>query len=462
MNVKTRHYEPALITLFRIIDAIMAALILYVTAYAFSYSEKNIIEAAIIIFLLTIIVYTYTGVYRSWRLTSTIDEIKTIVWGSVIVFVLFNMFVSFFNHLRFSSRNFLLLWLTSWLFVLCTERVLVRTFLRYYRSKGRNIKRAVIVGTGAMGEKLARWINENPWSGTIIEGFFNGTSKIEIEEYPVLGTYEEVAEYVRKHNIESVYIALPVNHTHKMKWLLHELGDSTASVYMVPDVMLTDYIRNANVRYLDTIPVLSLVDSPFCGCNAVLKRIEDIVLASLIMIFISPLLIFISILIKITTGGPVLFKQWRYGLNGKRFLVWKFRTMTVSEDGYKFNQATYDDTRITNIGKILRKYYLDEFPQFINVIFGDMSIVGPRPHAISMVEDYRKKLCGSIIRQKIKPGITGLAQLYGAHGEIDTIDKTKTRIQYDIEYIRKWSLLLDLRIIMKTPIFIFKSNKAVV
>ncbi|MFC1540930.1 undecaprenyl-phosphate glucose phosphotransferase [Candidatus Latescibacterota bacterium] len=453
MKVITRHYEPALITLFRLGDALLAGLVFYLMSFSVQPRGVYGIEVAVIIFLLTMVVFPYTGVYRTWRYPSITDEIKTIAWSCFIVFVLFFLFINFIYYLQYTP---LLYWITIWFVILFLERVFIRIFLRYRHLDGRKTKRAIIIGMGTAAEKLTLWINENPWSGTQIEGIFNNTQNTGNE---VLGSYEDVSEYVRQHSIDSVFIALPSNHTNIMKWLLDELADSTASVYLVPDIYLTDFIQSANIIYIGSMPVLSLIDTPFGGLNMIIKKAEDIVFASLFLVLCSPLLIIISILIKTTTGGPVLFKQWRYGLDGKPFLVWKFKTMTVSEDGYEFNQAINNDTRITYIGKILRKYYLDELPQFINVLIGNMSIVGPRPHAISMVEEYRKELYGSILRHKIKPGVTGLAQLYGAHGEIDSIELTKTRIKYDIEYLNKWSIWLDLRIMLLTMIFIFKGNK---
>jgi putative colanic acid biosynthesis UDP-glucose lipid carrier transferase len=252
-----------------------------------------------------------------------------------------------------------------------------------------------------------------------------------------------------------VYIALPMSHSKKLKYLVDALCDTTASIHFLPDVFFYDFMRGSCVQYINNMPVISLVVSPMQGLNALQKRVEDVIIASLILIFISPLLLVIAIFIKLTSEGPVIFKQWRYGLDGKPILVWKFRTMTVCEDGYQMNHAIPNDTRLTKIGMLLRRFSLVELPQFINVLLGNMSIVGPRPHAISQVEEYRKIVTGSMLRHKIKPGITGLAQLYATRGVVDTVEKQKKRVEFDLQYLQKWSIWLDMKIIIKT---IFKNE----
>ena len=198
------------------------------------------------------------------------------------------------------------------------------------------------------------------------------------------------------------------------------------------------------------IQTISIFTSPFEGEGAVLKRIEDIVLGAFFTLVSLPVMLAVAIGIKLTSPGPVLFKQNRYGLNGKQIPVWKFRTMRVMENSAVVTQATRNDPRITRFGAFLRKTSLDELPQFCNVLQGTMSIVGPRPHAVAHNEQYRVLVENYMIRHKVKPGITGLAQIHGFRGETDTIDKMEKRIQYDLEYIQSWSLLLDIKIVFLT------------
>lgn len=230
---------------------------------------------------------------------------------------------------------------------------------------------------------------------------------------------------------------------------LNEFSDTTVDVFLVPD--LFSYSAHiSQLRMFGNIQTISIFTSPFDGEGAVLKRIEDIILGLFFTLLSLPAMLIVAIGIKLTSPGPVLFKQNRYGLNGKQIQVWKFRTMRVMENSAVVTQATRNDPRITKFGAFLRKTSLDELPQFINVLQGRMSIVGPRPHAVAHNEQYRVLVENYMIRHKVKPGITGLAQINGFRGETDTLDKMEKRIQFDLQYIQSWSLLLDLKIIFLT------------
>jgi len=208
------------------------------------------------------------------------------------------------------------------------------------------------------------------------------------------------------------------------------------------------------------MPVISVCETPFRGSNGVAKRLSDIFLSVLILLLISPILAAIAIAIKRGSPGPVIFRQRRYGLDGKEIVVYKFRSMTVTEDGGSIAQAKKNDNRITPLGAFLRKTSLDELPQFVNVLQGRMSIVGPRPHAVAHNEMYRKLIKGYMVRHKVKPGITGWAQVNGYRGETETLDKMQGRIDYDLEYLRNWSLSLDLFIIFRTVRLVINDQKA--
>ncbi len=235
----------------------------------------------------------------------------------------------------------------------------------------------------------------------------------------------------------------------KIKKLINELTDTTCSVILIPDIF-TFNILQSRTEEINGIPVVPLFDTPLNGINMVIKRLEDIVLSVAILVLISPILLIISAVIKATSSGPIIFKQKRYGIDGKPIKVWKFRTMTVMEDGGDVVQATKKDARITPVGKFLRSTSLDELPQFINALRGEMSIVGPRPHAVAHNEQYRSLIQGYMLRHKVKPGITGWAQINGWRGETDTLEKMEKRIEYDLEYIRNWSIWFDLKIIFLT------------
>jgi len=241
--------------------------------------------------------------------------------------------------------------------------------------------------------------------------------------------------------------------------VLDELKDTTASIFFVPDMFVTDLIKGRTGSVCG-MPVISVCETPFTGSNGLVKRLSDIVLSVVILLLISPLLLVVAAAVKLSSPGPVIFRQRRYGLDGKQILVYKFRSMTVTEDGSSVQQATKNDNRITPLGAFLRKTSIDELPQFINVLQGRMSIVGPRPHAVAHNEMYRKLIKGYMVRHKVKPGITGWAQVNGYRGETDTLDKMEGRIEYDLDYLRNWSLWLDLYIIAKTIRLVFKDHQA--
>src|SRR5262245_48317643 len=240
--------------------------------------------------------------------------------------------------------------------------------------------------------------------------------------------------------------------------LLDALRDTTASIYFVPDIFITELIQGRMDAVLG-LPIVAVCETPFTGFDGLVKRTSDVVLALLILALVSPLLLAVAIGVKMSSPGPVIFRQRRYGLDGKEIIVYKFRTMTVAEDGETVRQASKGDVRVTAFGAFLRKNSLDELPQFVNVLEGRMSIVGPRPHAVAHNEMYRKLIKGYMLRHKVKPGITGWAQVNGLRGETDTVEKMRERIDFDLDYLRNWSLRLDLYIIAKTVWVIFKERK---
>jgi putative colanic acid biosynthesis UDP-glucose lipid carrier transferase len=274
-----------------------------------------------------------------------------------------------------------------------------------------------------------------------------------------LGTLERLADYVRANPVDVIYIALPMASQPRILRLLEDLRDTTTSIYFVPDIFVSDLIQ-ARVDFIGELPVVAVCETPFYGFNGLVKRVSDFVLAGTILLGISPLMAAIAIGVKLSSPGPVLFKQRRYGVDGRKIVVYKFRSMTVAEDGDVVRQATRNDSRITKFGAFLRRTSLDELPQFINVLQGRMSVVGPRPHAVAHNELYRKLIRGYMIRHKVRPGITGLAQVNGMRGETDTVDKMKLRIEYDLAYLRNWSLALDLKIILQTVAVVLRGQNA--
>jgi len=320
-------------------------------------------------------------------------------------------------------------------------------------------KTAVIAGANEHGRGLAERLRANPMHGVRLVGYFDDRAPQRIQEKNLLGSIGTLPDYVRAHNIDLIYIALPMASQPRILKLLEELRDTTASIYFVPDIFVFDLIQ-ARVDSIGNLPVVAVCETPFYGFNGLLKRASDYVLATLALVCLAPLMAAIAIGVKLSSPGPVLFKQRRYGVDGRQIYVYKFRSMTVTEDGEVVKQATKNDSRVTPFGAFLRKTSLDELPQFINVLQGRMSVIGPRPHAIAHNELYRKLIRGYMIRHKVRPGITGLAQVNGYRGETETVEKMKMRIEYDLAYLRSWSLLLDLQILLKTILVVLKKQNA--
>jgi putative colanic acid biosynthesis UDP-glucose lipid carrier transferase len=264
-----------------------------------------------------------------------------------------------------------------------------------------------------------------------------------------LGTLRDLAPYVRAQGIKEVYITLPLGSQPRIVELLEQVQGTTASIFFVPDVFGISIIQG-RLQDMNGVPVVGICETPFTGTNELVKRVSDIVLAALILVLISPLLLAIAIGVKLSSPGPVIFKQRRNGLDGEEITVYKFRTMRVMDDGEVVPQATKGDPRITPFGAFLRRTSMDELPQFVNVLQGRMSIVGPRPHAVAHNEQYRQMIKAYMVRHKVKPGITGWAQVNGLRGETETVEKMRQRVEYDLEYLRNWSLGLDLQIIVRT------------
>ena len=323
-------------------------------------------------------------------------------------------------------------------------------------------QRAIIVGMNEQGAALASRIHETRYSKIQLSGFFDDRSLGRLDQAAnsqLLGRLRELPSFVKENRIQFIYLSLPMASQPRILHVLDELKDTTASIYFVPDMFITDLIQGRSGSVCGT-PVISVCESPFTGSSGIIKRASDIVLSLLILALISPLLLIIALAIKLDSAGPIIFKQRRYGLDGEQILVYKFRSMRVCEDGESIQQAQKGDSRITRIGAFLRKNSLDELPQFVNVLQGRMSIVGPRPHAVAHNEIYRNLIKGYMIRHKVKPGITGWAQVNGYRGETRTLDKMQARIDHDLDYLRNWSLRLDLHIILKTVMVVFTDRAA--
>lgn len=404
------------------------------------------------------------GIYTSWRGRLLFSSFKLILSSWFITWATLVIIAFLFKDTENFSRLAITIWAILVPIGLTLYRVVIRSLLGNYRAKGKNTKNIVIIGAGKVGQNVSETINSNKWLGFNISAYIDDDPKLinkKIDNIPVIGTTDQVAYLVNKYMYDEVYICLPMYAEPKIKAILNQLTDTTAIVKFVPDFFTFDLMHAAQWIDLKGIPVVSVYDTPLNSSTArMLKRFEDIILSTIILIIISPILIVLAIGVKLTSSEPILFKQRRYGLNGKEIKIYKFRSMITQDNKRTINQATKNDPRVTKFGAFLRRTSLDELPQFINVIQGKMSVVGPRPHANAHNEQYRKLVPKYMQRHLVKPGITGWAQINGWRGETETLTKMEKRIEFDLHYINNWSLWLDIKIIVQTIFKGFCSKNA--
>jgi putative colanic acid biosysnthesis UDP-glucose lipid carrier transferase len=399
------------------------------------------------------VISEFNGLYRTWRGAGLIREIGQmgLTWASTVAVLLLVAFATK------ETEEFSRVVITGWFIlvpnIMTVARIAARFCLQELRRSGRNSRKAVIVGMTPMAQRLAENLSD-PTLGMKLVGFYDDRTpsrrhRIDQPAVPFRGGTEDLVRHVREERIDYVYIALPLRAERRTGRIVEQLSDTTASVFVLGDFFVFDLLH-AQWTAVGDLPVVGILDTPFRGVGGWLKRLEDIVLGSAILLLISIPMLVIAILVKLTSPGPVFFVQRRYGLNGNEIPVIKFRTMTVCEDGAEVQQARVGDRRVTRLGAFLRRTSLDELPQFFNVLAGHMSIVGPRPHAVAHNEHYRSRIRRYMLRHKVKPGITGWAQVNGWRGETETLDKMEKRLEHDLYYIHHWNLGLDLRIIFLT------------
>jgi putative colanic acid biosynthesis UDP-glucose lipid carrier transferase len=402
------------------------------------------------------------GLYRPYRVETIVRELQDtlMAWLPVPASLLTFWFFSKTSYEY--SRVAAFIWFLLAPAMLLSMRAVVRIGLRVLRSHGHNSRRVAILGCTKDAERLASTFDHLPWMGLRLVGVFDDRSekRRHAAKHPkctVVGTSDDLINLCHEGEIDVVYVALPLRAEMRTVGILSELSDTTVTVYMVADFLYYSLLR-AQWSQLGGIPVVSVHNTPFEGVVGWVKRLEDLILGSIIVSLALIPMGIIALAIKLTSPGPVLFRQWRYGLCGKKIRILKFRTMTVCEDGPSVQQVSRSDNRVTPIGRFLRRTSLDEFPQFLQVLTGELSLVGPRPHAVAHNEQYRSLIHGYMLRHMVKPGITGWAQVNGWRGETAELEKMEQRVRHDLEYIRNWNLLLDLKIIFLT-IFGAKSRR---
>ena len=401
----------------------------------------------------------------SWRGAQTIKQelLSTFQqWLLIVAVLLFFGYAT--DYLIIYTPRVILTWIVVTPFALLAAHWFFNQYLSSQHYIAQVKKTAIVIGHNELSNQLISKINTDKEVAIELKGFFDEVSTtkpvLSADDHKTLaGNLNQVADYVRHHSIDIIYITLPPSMHAQIMLLLDDLKDTTASIYFVPDFFMADLIQG-RIDEIAGLPVIAVCETPFTGFNGFIKRLSDIVIASALLCLLLPVLVVVLIGVKLSSPGPILFNQRRYGLDGQEIIIYKFRSMTVAENGSSVVQVTMNDARVTRFGRFIRKTSLDELPQFVNVLQGRMSVVGPRPHAVTHNEMYRKLIKGYMIRHKVKPGITGWAQVNGYRGETKTIESMKSRIDYDLSYLKKWSLSLDLIIIFKTIFLVFKDTKA--
>jgi putative colanic acid biosysnthesis UDP-glucose lipid carrier transferase len=380
-------------------------------------------------------------------------------WAALIGALLFLAYV--FKYSSYFSRAVLLLWIFIAPTCLITLNLLVRALALRAMPQLAARRSAVVVFVNESARTLAQNLQQS--QSYQLLGFFEDRGAPRVGSLPadsrVLGDIADVASYVSKNDVQVVFVMLPEEGVRRAMQVVDELGDTTASVYCVPDFFLFN-LMDAQVSEVEGVPVLEVAESPFYGVDGVLKHSFDLLFAAGVMLTLWPLMLLIALAIKLDSPGPVLFKQARYGLNGQKFWLYKFRTMTVGDRETELQQVSRADPRVTRVGRFLRRASLDELPQFWNVLRGEMSVVGPRPHTVAHNEHYRKAVKRYMLRHKVKPGLTGWAQVHGLRGETSELQRMEERIRYDLDYIRHWSPWLDIRIVLQTVLIVLRDQNA--
>lgn len=446
----------------RVLDPliIMGTLYLFSMLYAVPFTGYSLV-LMVLAFFVSSAVYQHVDPYRTWRGGRMLAYSRDIVVGWAVTSLIL-IFLGSVSGLSYHYDEVVVMsWFVTTPFILLASHLVARK-LGSDPSNASEVRSVIIVGANDVGLKFSRAIDRHPNLFMQMLGFFDDRTEDRWPAemgWPMLGRMGDIAAYVREHHVKMIFISQPISAQPRIRKLLDELQDTTASVYFLPDIYVFDLMQ-ARFDNVGGMPVIAICETPFTGINSMIKRISDIVLALVIQVGLLPVMLVIALTIKLTSPGPVIFRQRRYGLYGEEIVVYKFRSMTVAEDGATVVQATKGDQRVTKVGAFLRRSSLDELPQFINVLQGRMSIVGPRPHAVAHNEQYRKLIKGYMLRHKAKPGITGWAQVNGLRGETETLDKMEARIRYDLDYLRTWSLWLDLWIILRTVKVVLKRDNA--
>jgi putative colanic acid biosynthesis UDP-glucose lipid carrier transferase len=411
---------------------------------------------------LAFLLFPQLEVYTSWRGRSIPAMFLRLAgaWGLVLLAgVLFSFLI---HHVGSLSRLWVSYWFLSGILLLVASRAVVHTTLGYMRKKGLNTKRVIVVGYGSIGQEMHRRAMQNDWYGYEVKAIHADPQELlHLRDASIkqLSQLDDIPCFAATNDIDEIWITLPMSASQELRQLQRLLRNALVDIRWIPDTLSMQMLSCRMVDFMG-FPTVDLNTPVSSGLGGVVKELFDRTFAFAALILLMPLFVVIAIMIKLSSPGPVFFRQPRLGLNGHRFNVYKFRSMRMHQENGIVKQATQNDPRVTKIGHFLRRTSLDELPQFINVLKGEMSVVGPRPHALQHNEMYKDLLELYMLRHRVKPGITGWAQIHGYRGETDTVDKMAKRVQFDLHYIQNWSLWMDLKIIAWTALKGWTSDNA--
>jgi putative colanic acid biosysnthesis UDP-glucose lipid carrier transferase len=445
-----------------IMPAVVAVGSLYLTIIFFGIAFDRSSQAIIIVAVLCLILVQAPREVTTQITSARISAVADVIFRWVLLLAVM-LAIGYVTHsLAEYPRRIFLTWAVVTPAALICSTLAMQEVMHHFLMNAFDNRSVIFAGYNNSSLELARRLTNNPAMRLEVSGFFDDRSSDRLgmeSDAKLVGTLSDLSSYVKEHSTDVIFIALPIRHVKRVMNLLDDLRDTTASIYYVPDIFVFDLIQ-ARSGEIHGIPVVAMCETPFYGYRGVTKRLTDIVLSVMILLLFLPLLLVIAVMVKASSPGPIIFKQRRYGLDGREIAVYKFRTMSVTEDGAEIRQASRSDNRITRIGGILRRTSMDELPQLINVLQGRMSLVGPRPHAVAHNEEYRKLIKGYMVRHKVLPGITGLAQVNGCRGETSQLEEMEARVNYDLDYLRRWTPMLDIKIILLTAVKIFRDDKA--
>ena len=374
------------------------------------------------------------------------------------------IFVGFFTKTsQLYSRQVLLLWAVTGAVAQAIIIIGTRFCARLWHNGMQNHLRSAVIGDGWLAEHLTTCINRNAFLPDKVVGLIsgNGTDATGSGSVPVLGQIDNIEYMVREFKLDRLYVALPIEKAEEVSRLQADLKTRHVDLLWVPDIYSFNLV-NPSVREIGGVPIISLSETPLAaGTEPFVKNLMDRLLATFLIVLLGPLMLAIAVMIRLDSPGPALYRQTRNGWDDREFTILKFRTMKMHEETPgTVTQATRDDSRVTRVGRWLRRTSLDELPQLFNVLSGVMSLVGPRPHAVAHNQEYAEKIRSYMARHRIKPGLTGWAQVQGYRGETDTLDKMSARVNLDLEYINNWSLSMDLWILLRTPLALIRTKDA--